>query len=59
MRGAEWQFARPWEVDAADRRASGAVTLIRVRAGEKMEREFADPEALRKWAVAGGVWAEG
>lgn len=57
MRGAEWQLERPWEVASADRRATGALVLTRVRAGERIERSFASAEELREWASAGGFWA--
>jgi hypothetical protein len=57
MRGAEWQFARPWEVDKQDRAARGAVRVTRVRAGQEIVRDFASPEELRKWASAGAFWS--
>lgn len=57
IRGAEWQFETPWEVDASDRQAKGALTLTRIRSGERIDREFEDPEELREWASAGGFWA--
>jgi hypothetical protein len=58
MRGAAWQFDRPWEVDAALRSAAGPVQLERHRDGEIVRRRFADPEDLRKWSLAGGFWSE-
>lgn len=57
MRGAEWQFERPWEVDVTDRRATGELVLTRVRSGERIELSFDGPEELREWASAGGFWA--
>lgn len=57
LRGAAWQVERPWEVEPAERSAAGPVRLVRVRSGETLEREFADPDELRAWASAGGFWA--
>jgi hypothetical protein len=59
LRGAPWQVERPWELDQVDRAADGPLVLERVRAGESIEREFDDAEALRAWAAAGGFWAQG
>ena len=59
LRGAPWQVERPWELDPAERAADGPLVLERVRAGETIEREFADAEELRAWAAGGGFWAQG
>lgn len=58
MRGAQWQFERPWEIDADDRSAAGRVKVERVRSGTVIEREFDDAEGLRAWASAGAFWSE-
>jgi hypothetical protein len=34
MRGAEWQFDRPWELDQSERTAEGSLIASRHRAGE-------------------------
>jgi hypothetical protein len=57
MRGAQWQFERPWEVDADDRSATGAVKVERVRSGAVIERDFESAERLRAWASAGAFWS--
>lgn len=57
MRGAQWQFERPWEIDADDRFAAGAVKLERVRTGAQIERDFESSEELRAWASAGAFWS--
>jgi hypothetical protein len=57
MRGAQWQFERPWEVDAEARSASGAVRVERARSGAIIEREFDSSEDLRAWASAGAFWS--
>jgi hypothetical protein len=57
MRGAQWQFERPWEIDADDRSASGGVKAERARSGETIEREFDNAEDLRAWASAGAFWS--
>jgi hypothetical protein len=57
MRGAQWQFERPWEIDAADRAADGALRVERERSGQTIERDFANPEELRAWASAGAFWS--
>jgi hypothetical protein len=57
MRGAHWQFERPWEVDAEDRAASGGLMVERARSGEIITREFDDSEELRAWASAGAFWS--
>ena len=57
MRGAQWQFERPWEIDAEERSATGAVKVERARSGELIERAFADTEELRAWASAGAFWS--
>ncbi len=58
LRGAGWQFERPWEIDPERRAASGRLLLIRRRAGEELSREFENIDALKEWASAGGFWAE-
>jgi hypothetical protein len=57
MRGAAWQFERPWELAESERSASGAIRATRVRAGERIVRDFDSPEELRKWASAGAFWS--
>lgn len=57
LRGADWQLERPWDVPEAERNATGAVNLERVRAGAASITEFDDVDALRRWASAGGPWA--
>ena len=54
MRGAGWQSDTPWEAG----NATGAVTLVRRRAGEEIVEQFESPEGLRAWASAGGHWAK-
>jgi hypothetical protein len=57
MRGAAWQLERPWEAAEDRRSATGSLRVVRVRAGQEIEREFESPEELRKWASAGAFWA--
>lgn len=57
MRGAQWQFDRPWEIDADERSASAGVKVERARSGQRIEREFASAEELRAWASAGAFWS--
>lgn len=58
MRGATWQFERPWEVGEDQRSAVAQVQLERSRSGEKIERTFDSAEDLRAWASGGGFWSE-
>ena len=58
MRGAQWQFDRPWEIDPEARSAAGAVTARRARSGQIIERDFANAEELRAWAAAGAFWSQ-
>jgi hypothetical protein len=57
MRGADWQFERPWEIDSDARSANAAVKVERARAGETITKEFASAEDLRAWASAGAFWS--
>jgi hypothetical protein len=57
MRGAQWQFERPWEIEASDRAASSPVRVERARSGETIERDFESAEDLRAWASAGAFWS--
>lgn len=58
MRGAQWQFDRPWEIDPEARSATGAVKVKRARSGQIIERDFASAEELRAWASAGAFWSQ-
>jgi hypothetical protein len=57
MRGAQWQFESPWEVDAEVRSATGGVRVERARSGEIIQRSFKNTEELRAWASAGAFWS--
>lgn len=58
MRGAQWQFDQPWEIEPQARAATGALKVKRVRSGQIIERDFASPEELRAWASAGAFWSQ-
>ncbi|MBJ7354897.1 MAG: hypothetical protein JHC98_08735 [Thermoleophilaceae bacterium] len=58
MRGAQWQWERPWEIEPGDRSAGGPVEVERARSGASIERSFESPEELRAWASAGAFWSE-
>ena len=57
MRGAQWQFDRPWDIDPGARSATGALKVKRSRSGQIIERDFESAEELRAWASDGAFWS--
>lgn len=54
LRGGRW----PVGASSGEPTAAGPMELLRERDGTETRRSFADPDALKDWAVAGGLWGE-